>query len=185
MDSGDGLIRCFVALDLPREAINYIEEVQDLLKKKNLFHGKFIDPENLHLTLKFLGEISEEKVEEVKKKLSKIKFDKVRIRFDNVGMFSKKFMKIVWIRCRGADKLQAEIDKAMESVGFKVEARFMGHITLARIKGAVDKGKLLDYIKKIKIKKIEFDVDQFFLKKSELRPAGPIYSDLGKYSLES
>jgi 2'-5' RNA ligase len=50
-------IRSFIAIELPREAINYIKQLQGLIKKQNLFTGKFTEPENLHLTLKFLGEI--------------------------------------------------------------------------------------------------------------------------------
>ena len=58
-------MRCFIALDLPREAIKRIEEIQELIKKKNLFAGKFTESDNLHLTLKFLGEISEEQIREI------------------------------------------------------------------------------------------------------------------------
>ena len=69
------LERCFIAIDLPREAINSIKDIQKLLKKQSLFNGKFTETENLHLTLKFLGEIDEEKIGGIKKKLREIKFD--------------------------------------------------------------------------------------------------------------
>ena len=59
--------RCFIALDLPREIINHVKEIQRLIKKKNLFIGKFTESENIHLTLKFLGEIDKKKIKQVKK----------------------------------------------------------------------------------------------------------------------
>ena len=59
-------MRTFIALDLPVEAVREIENIQNKLKKKVLFTGKFTERDNLHFTLKFFGEISDEKVEEVK-----------------------------------------------------------------------------------------------------------------------
>jgi len=97
------LIRCFIALELPREAINYIEELQGLLKKKNLFYGKFTEAENLHLTLKFLGEISDEKAEEVKKKLAEIKFKEFEASLGEIGTFINKYNSILWIKLNGKD----------------------------------------------------------------------------------
>ena len=88
-------IRCFIAIDLPREVINSIKDIQKLLKKQSLFNGNFTEPENLHLTLKFLGEIEEEKVEGVKKRLKEIKFDEFESGLGEVGVFSKKFIKII------------------------------------------------------------------------------------------
>ena len=178
-------IRCFIALDLPREAINEIKRIQDLIKKKNLFTGKFTEPENLHLTLKFLGEISEEQVENIKKKLSKIKLESFYANLGEVGVFSKSFIKIIWIKLNGKAiwELQKKIDEALSDI-FQPEERFMGHITIARVKYVSDKKELLEYLKNLKIKNIKFFVDKFFLKKSLLLPEGPIYSVVSEYSLK-
>ena len=59
---------------MPKEVIDEIAGIQKLLLKKTLFSGKLTESSNLHLTLKFLGEVSDEKIEEVKKKLGEIKF---------------------------------------------------------------------------------------------------------------
>lgn len=174
--------RTFIALDLPREAMNEIERLQELIKKQNLFIGKFTEIENLHLTLKFLGEIDESKIEEVKKRLNEIKFNEFEVELGDVGVFSKKYLKIIWVKLENCWRLQKEIDEKLSGL-FEPEVRFMGHVTLARAKKAGDRKALIDYTKHIKPKKIKFKVDRFFLKKSELFPEGPVYEDLEEYSL--
>ena len=182
MAETNSLIRCFIALELPREAINYIEEVQSIIKKKNLFYGKFTDPENLHLTLKFLGEIPETQVKVVQEKLRKIKFSSFEAHLDELGFFSEHAFRIVWMKLTGKPvwDLQLEIDNLTKDISPK-EERFMSHITIARIKQVIDRKIFLAYIKNMKIKPIKFKVSEFVLKKSELKPEGPIYSDIERY----
>jgi len=175
--------RCFVALDLSREAINEIKRIQELIKKQNLFTGRFTDSENLHLTVKFLGEIDEEKIEKVRERLKQVKFPSFEARIGEVGVFSKNFIKIIWVHLVGAEKLQREIDEALKDI-FDPEQRFMSHITLARVKYVGNKNALLEYLESIKPEKISFNVDKFFLKESQLFSGGPVYSDLDEYDLE-
>ncbi len=178
-------MRCFIALDLPREAIKRIEEIQELIQKKNLFIGKFTESENLHLTLKFLGEISEEQVQEARKKLQEIKFNEFDASLGEVGVFSKRSLKIVWVKLngKGVFDLQEKIDRVLSDL-FQPETRFMGHITIARVKKVFDKETLVKYLKDIKIKDLKFKTDKFFLKKSDLKPEGPTYEDLLEVSAE-
>jgi len=176
-------MRTFIALDFPREVINYIREIQNLLKKRNLFEGKFTEPENLHLTLKFLGEIDEKRLKEVKERLKGVRFNEFDGSLDKIGVFSKKFIKIIWIKLEGAEQLQKQIDECLRDL-FGLENRFMGHITIARVKNVKDKKALLDYIQNMKIKKLKFKINRFYLKNSELRSEGPVYKDIGVYSAE-
>ncbi len=176
--------RCFIALDLSRQAINYIKEVQKILKKQKLFDGKLVEPENLHLTLKFLREIDDNKIEEVKKRLREIKFNDFEAELSGIGVFSsqyKNYIRVVWIKLNNCFELQKKIDESLEDL-FSVENRFMSHITIVRVKRVYDKKSFLDYIKDMRIKKIKFKVDKFFLKKSELFESGPVYEDLGVYN---
>ena len=179
-------IRCFVAVDLPREAISQIKEIQKKIKKHNLFIGKFTESENLHLTLKFLGEIEEDKIEKVKEKLEEIQFEEFDAKLGEIGIFSKKFIKIIWIKLDGKKilDLQKQMDDALKDL-FVPEARFMSHVTIARVKNVKDRNALIEYIKRIKSKSAEFKIEEFFLKKSTLMPEGPIYEDILKIELKS
>jgi len=176
-------IRCFISLELPREAINYTRELQKTIGQKNLFTGKFTEAENLHLTLKFLGEIEEEKIEEVKKKLREVKMQNFEARLGEIGIFSKKFIKIIWVKLSGkVFELQKEIDEKLKGI-FEPEERFMSHITIARVKYVKTRKELIEYVKNLKTKEIKFKVGKFFLKKSELKAEGPVYEDIEGYDL--
>ncbi len=177
-------MRAFIALDLGKECIDEIVKIQKLLKKRVLFNGKYVESENLHLTLKFLGDIDDNRIEEIKKKLSEIKIEEFDVELGEVGVFSKDFIKIIWAKLngRGIFKLQKEIDEKL-SYFFPKEERFMSHITIARVKNVGDKKGLIDYLKSIKPRKIKFRAKEFILRKSELLPEGPVYEDLEKYGL--
>jgi 2'-5' RNA ligase len=177
--------RCFIAFDLSRECRQEIQKIQDLLKKKGLFLGRFTDPENLHLTLKFLGEISEEQLLKVKKRLKEIKMLELHCELGEVGVFSKSFIKIVWIQLNGRSifELQKQIDQQLLGL-FEKEIRFMSHITIARVKNVPDKKSFFEYLKSIKPKPVKFIVKSFVLKKSELFLEGPNYTDLEEFDFD-
>ena len=180
-------IRCFVAIDFPREVINEIERVQGELRKKKIFHGKFVEGENLHLTLKFLGEINIKKIKEVKKRLREIDFPDFVGVLSELGVFSQKFIRIVWIKILGSCvfELQKKIDGVLSKGNlFKKEERFMSHLTIARVKQVFDRKLFLKELKKISVRNLKFDVWGFCLMKSELKPEGPVYSVLGEYRLK-
>ena len=176
-------MRCFIALDLERDFIKEIADIQNKIKKQNLFFGKFTENENLHLTLKFLGEIDEEVVEKVKKKLLEIKFEEFEVNLGEVGVFSKSFPKIIWVKLQGGGifELQKQIDDKLKEL-FPTEERFMGHVTIARIKNVYNKKEFFEYLKSVKCKKLKFYVKEFSLKKSELKPSGPEYLDIEDYA---
>ena len=205
-------MRCFIALDLSAEVINEIKKIQEKLPE---FVGKKIGSENLHLTLKFLGEVSEDEVEKIKECLRKIKISKFEMETNIVGVFSEKIIRIVWLHLTNCDALQKEIDNSLKEI-FKPEERFMGHLTIARVKNvgseqssglerpseckhphsfkisvsnesvAIRKNKkeFLEKLKKIKIPKINFMVENFKLKSSILKLGGPVYEDIKTYNLE-
>jgi len=172
-------MRTFISVNMPEEIRKEIKKVQDLLPE---FFGKKTELKNLHLTLKFLGEIKEQIVGEVKEKLREIKIEKFVTEIDEIGVFSEKFIRIVWLHMKDCENLQKQIDNALKDL-FEPEKRFMSHLTIARIKKLKDKEGFLQDLKKIKVKKIKFKVDNFYLMKSELTAEGPRYSVLEEYNL--
>lgn len=172
-------MRCFIAIDIPEEIKEKIIKIQEKLPE---FEGKKTEIENLHLTLKFLGEVDKEKAEEVKKRLNEIKFGNFESEIGNLGFFDKKEIRIIWIGISNCEKLQKEIDFKLKDL-FELEKRFMGHLTIARVKQVKDKKDFLFKLRKIKTEKMRFLVDNFKLKVSELGKFKAEYKDLGIFRL--
>ena len=162
---------------MPEEVKREIKKIQEKLPG---FFGKKTELENLHLTLKFLGEIDEEKIQEVKNKLSEIKFNKFESEINSIGVFSGRFIRIIWLHLKGVEELQKEIDENLKGL-FEPEKRFMSHLTIARIKSVRDKKLFLEKLKEIKFSKIKFNVECFKLKKSILTKEKAVYDVLEQY----
>ena len=179
------LERCFVAIEFSDEVIKEIARVQELLSKIK-FTGKLTELENLHLTLKFLGEIDDDKIKLVKERLGKIEFEKMKLKLGKIGTFSIRGKpKIVWIKIEGKEihDLQKKIDEKLADL-FAPEERFMSHLTIARIKNVKDRKLFLGVLEKIRVPKIEYEIDRFYLMKSELKPEGAEYGFLGSFCLD-
>ncbi len=170
-------MRTFISIELG-EARKQLVKIQKMLPE---FEGKMTEMENLHLTLKFLGEVTEKEAEEVKKRLGKIDFGKFKIIIDKLGVFSESFIRIMWVgineKCRELWELQKKIDDALKDL-FEKEKRFMGHITIARVKNIKDKKKFIEKLRGIKFDNIEFEADSFKMIKSTLTPKGPVYEEV-------
>ena len=180
------LHRIFVAIDFPDNLIKEVARIQEILRNLK-FTGKLTELENLHLTLKFLGEVDEEKLIIVREKLKEIRLNSFESGIDKIGTFSfRENPRIIWIKIagKGIFELQKKIDTILSEIGFEKEQRFMSHMTIARIKYVKDKIRFKEYVNCIKLKKIKFKVDRFNLKESELREMGPVYSDLEIYELD-
>ena len=178
-------MRTFISIHVPEDVKREIRKIQDQLPE---FKGKKTEPENLHLTLKFLGEVDEAKIEKIKEKLKTIEFGKFETEIDLIGVFDNRTSKIyskkliIWLHLANCEKLQKEIDQKLEGL-FEKEKRFMGHLTIARIKEVENKKEFLEELGKIEIPKIKFNVEEFYLMKSELTAKGPEYSVLESYEL--
>jgi len=171
--------RTFIAIEFSDEVIKEVARVQELLLGVK-FTGKITELENLHLTLKFLGEIDDVVIEQVKTRLQEIKFEKMKLKLGKMGAFSAHGNpRIVWVKVEGKEiyELQKAIDEKLKDL-FPPEERFMGHLTIARIGYVKDKKGFLEHLGGIHVKPVPFSVSEIKLKKSELKPLGPVYSDL-------
>lgn len=174
-------MRCFVSLDLSSGVVDEIVKIQDVLRKKNLFSGKFTEKENIHLTLKFLGEIGENKVEKVKRVLSRIEFGGFAVQLGGLGFFSRR---IFWVEIvgDGVFGLQKKVDESLKGL-FDEEVRFMSHVTIARIKRIGDFEKLKSFVEGIDYLRRDFGIESFSLKKSVLSKDEIAYEDLTRVGL--
>jgi 2'-5' RNA ligase len=170
-------MRVFIAFDISDEARQFLLDAQKQLKSCKATLVK-----EFHLTLKFIGEVSDSEVEQIISKLSKIRFDSFDVSFSKLGVFPKRdYARVVWIGLEPRDTisaLQKQVDDATEKFGIKQHDSFEPHITLARIKDIDDKTQFLNSIDKIQVPNIKFKVDSFKLIKSTLTPQGPVYEVL-------
>jgi len=172
-------MRCFVSINIPREVAKEIRGIQGALPD---FYGKKTELENLHLTLKFLGEISEEKVKEVKNKLEEINLKDFESEIKYLGFFDNQKYGVIWVYLSNCDKLQKVVDEKLKDL-FEPERRFMSHLTIARVKNIVDKKRFLKELKELRTQMVKFDVNKFYLMKSELTSNGSRYEVLEGYKL--
>ncbi len=146
-----------------------------------------VEPENIHITVKFLGDTDERDIDTIIKSIeesaSEIKPFPVTLK--GTGVFpNRDYMKVIWIGITdgGIIKTIAQaIDEKLEPLGFKKENRgFAPHLTIGRVKTARNKNQLLSVIGQYNT--VEFTlqhIESVVLKKSELTPKGPIYTTLG------
>jgi 2'-5' RNA ligase len=169
-------MRLFVALDFD-EHKDYFVNLQERLGP----FGRFTFPRSFHLTLKFLGEVPDAKLAEVKSALAGIKFRSFGVKLGSLGVFpSQNYMRVVWVGVEPADAvgaLQRQIDLALGNP----DKRFHPHITLARVKDVKDRTSLTEFLE-YNIEEKRTNIDSFCLVKSTLSAQGPIYEFLYKFA---
>jgi len=193
-------IRSFIAIDLPDKVKEKIYKSVSNSISQEVKYARIIKPNNYHITLKFLGEISENRITRIKKDLNKIDKKKINfdLKFDTTGIFPIQGPpRILWLGFmdmnNNLDIIYKEINQILKPLGFKKEKRkFTPHITLCRFKDApfsdIEKiNKLREEINS-KIKKemedTNISITSLILFKSELTPDGSIYSKLDTVSEE-
>lgn len=173
-------IRCFAAIDLP-----------DMLRKRlaskaRELHGAGIIPvsqENMHITLKFLGDVGPDKLSELDSKLHKIKCEPFDVKVKGVGAFpNMNYIRVVWAGCEGSGlvSLAGKVNDSLFPAFSKEE--FAPHITIARIKVRADTRSFFE--KYVTNYFGSFTVDRFSLKRSTLGPMGPVYETITEFELE-
>lgn len=170
-------MRCFVAIDVAEHVKNNIAKIQKQIYEN---HMKLVEKNNLHITLKFLGEKTQSEIKEINNKLSSINIKKFKITFRGVSCFpSENYIRVVWIGVKSKKllKLCKEVHKLLGE-----EKQFIPHITIARVKRRPT--YLKEKIQNLKYVEIgDQTVKHFVLKKSTLTPHGPVYDNLKLFTL--
>lgn len=185
-------IRAFIAIEIPAEIQNKIGDLQNSLKG---IGGRisWTKPGNIHLTLKFLGDIDEAIIDEISAELllAVQNITGFKISVKAIGVFPNfRRPRVIWIGANSErDQLQelaAQIEDCMENFGFEKESRrFSAHLTLGRIKEATAIEPVMDKLESYEgFEAGSFDVNAFYLIKSELHPAGSIYTPLKRIVLK-
>ncbi len=178
-------MRAFVSVNIEDEELKKkIKKVAEEIKNNE--NGiNITKEENLHFTLKFLGEISEDERAEIVKNLSKISLPSFDIHIKDLGVFPEfNFIRIIWIGgySQELNKLAEEVDKG--SINIKSNEGFVPHITIARVKFVKDKEALKKRLNSfLNLDFGLYRVTKFYLMESKLLPQGPIYRPLNEFKL--
>ncbi|HIE41289.1 MAG TPA: RNA 2',3'-cyclic phosphodiesterase [Candidatus Aenigmarchaeota archaeon] len=176
-------MRCFIAINLPNEIKKEIWKISKKIPEEGI---KKVTEENLHITLKFLGEVDNNQIEKIKYNLKEIKFNKFCVKLTGIGFFpNKNFIRVVWVSVgEGKEeikKLQKMIDEKLLRLKFNKEKIFEPHLTIARIKFLKNK-EFLKELEKIKFN-YTLEVESFELMHSILQKKGPIYKKIESFDL--
>jgi len=185
-------MRTFIAVDLPEAIKTNIEEVQNPLKKTDTYVS-WVKPKNIHLTLKFLGEVEENKIEDVfygtEKALKSLKSFSLSLK-DLGGFPNLRRPRVIWVGVdKGKDELsvmQKNIEEELLKLGYPKEGRaFSPHLTIGRVKSPRNIEKLVGLIEKTNFQTQEVRIDEVVAMRSQLHPQGAIYTPLKKIKLLS
>lgn len=187
-------MRAFIAIELPKEVKEGLTKLQDELKKSRA-NVKWVEPENIHLNLKFLGEISQEQLEKISAiiKNTAENFCPFYLRVSCLGAFPKiDLPRVIWA---GLDQGSAEtqnlaksLEEKIAGIGIAKENRpFSAHITIGRVRPGESQLALIKSLKNLSENfswgTKDYLVGKITLFKSTLTPKGPVYTPLIESSL--
>jgi len=183
-----GAIRSFIAFDVNDESVRKrMADMQSLLvgTRANL---KLVKPQNIHVTLRFLGNITPNMVEKIFEEMNRVQFTPFDVKISGLGAFPHlRYPRVVWTGItEGADQLRDvfnQLEPRLRNLGFAPDTKgFSPHLTIARVKGGRNKAELVKFINENA--DCEFGTikaDCLKLKRSDLTPRGPIYSVLKEF----
>jgi len=189
-------IRSFIAIELPGELKQALAELQRKFKSAGSLPVKWVDPANIHLTLKFLGDIDVDSPEKIVKALEEAAggLTSFNIEVRGLGVFpNMNRIQIIWVGLHGEleklGQLQKRLETSLKLLGFPPENRpFTPHLTLARVRDYArpdERQKLGQVISAANFEgKYIIKVTAVNLMRSQLTPEGPLYSKLGTVTLK-
>lgn len=181
--------RLFIAINLPKEIKDQLFNlVLELIKANKNKPIKWVEQDNFHLTLHFLGSVPEEKISLINDALEPIaaKFPSLKFRlapvisaFPDINDPKIIFLEMKELNDGKTIRLHKEIGEKLKNSGYEIDYRpFRLHLTLGRVKFPT-----VIKIPNFTIPNSEFLIQSIDLMSSELTPVGPIYSKISQYSL--
>lgn len=185
-------MRTFIAIELDKEIKKALSKIQDELKTTQA-DVKWVEPENIHLTIKFLGEVEENKIPRISQILKALSSQTkpFTIALSELGAFpGLKYPRVVWIGIAEGktelSKLAELIENVLVQVKFPKEKRgFSAHFTLGRFRSNKNKYVLCEKLNTIQVPGLRQEIKSVALFKSTLTPKGPLYEKISEEKLKS
>ena len=189
-------MRTFIAIELTEEIRKTLEKLQEELKRSGA-DVKWVTPKNIHLTLKFLGDLNEKRLPQIKEALEEVAKNNSAfpLRFSTLGAFpNMNSPRVIWAGIDQGDNetkaIAIELEEKIAKIGIPKEKReFSSHITLGRTRSDKNLDKLVKEIKRLENpwagKNPECLIKTITLFQSSLFPLGPTYTALKEASLKT
>jgi RNA 2',3'-cyclic 3'-phosphodiesterase len=181
-------VRAFLAFDLENQAVKQNLAHMQAQAVKTGADLKLVEPENIHMTIRFLGDISLSLADKIYLEMQKVSFKSFPVQLTGLGVFPNlNFPKVLWAGIAlGAEQLQnvfTQIEPRLQALGLPPEKNaFSPHLTIARVRSPKNKVELAQLVtKNAQYNFGSVEAKCFKLKRSELTPKGPIYSTLKEY----
>jgi len=181
-------IRSFIAFDIDSEStLKKITDMQNLLTKTGA-DLKLVEAKNIHITVRFLGNITTSMVEKIFEEMKRVQFTPFDVKIQGIGAFPNlRYPRVLWVgMTEGAEQLRSifdQLEPRLRSLGFAPDPKgFSPHLTIARVKSGRNKAELIKCI--TENANYEFGIvraECLRLKRSDLTPKGPIYSTLKEF----
>jgi RNA 2',3'-cyclic 3'-phosphodiesterase len=181
-------IRSFIAFDLESEhVLNKLGHVQTLLVETGA-DLRPVAPQNIHVTMRFLGDISPPMVDKLHATMQNVKFTPFSILLKGIGVFpSLNYPRVVWAAMTvGTEQLESiftQLEPQIRTLGFAADRYgFSPHLTIARVRSAKNKQNLAEFVtKKADYEFGTIQANCLRLKRSQLSPKGPTYTTLREF----
>ncbi len=189
-------IRAFIAIELPDPFKDSLSSLEDRLRPAEHPYVKWVDPQGIHLTLKFLGNIATDQVPRIIEAITLASqgTSPLKLQIGGLGAFPNlQRPRVIWVAVTGEVDpliaLQRGIDQALVPLGFAIEKRpFSPHLTLGRLRERASPVERNSIGKLVMATKSEgnpaMEVNQISLMRSTLTPSGAIYSRLASIELK-
>jgi len=184
------MVRTFICMEIPDEIRAAIDKNVIKPLRKCDIRCSWVKPENLHLTLKFLGDVPETKLGRIGDAVCRVTegIAPPKVSLARVGTFGKRSPKVVLVNisCETdtLNLIAKIIDTSMHKFGFTKEKRiYSPHLTIGRIRSPLGTDTLMRKIGELSLPAMEFSLDNMILMRSELSPQGSIYTPVRIFNL--
>jgi len=187
-------MRAFIAIELPKDIRDSLCLLQEAFKQTGS-DVKWVEPQNIHLTLKFLGERDEKRIKQIEEVVEEVAKENraFTMRINSIGAFPRlEAPRVIWVGLGKGEmetvKIAQELDEKIATLGIPKEERpFSSHITIGRVRSPAKREKLIQGLKVLSQETVwknqEFQAGKITLFKSTLSPKGPFYEVISEAPL--
>ncbi len=176
-------MRLFIGIDIPKEVKDNLFNIQKIISG-DIAKIKWVEKKNLHITLKFLGNVEKSNLNKIKEKLDSINFNEFKLKFKKIDFFYRydklSILKLSFYNSSILKKLQRKIDENLIEI-FPEPQKFTLYLTLGRIKLVKKEEKLLKRINNFNFFKNEFNINKFQLVQSISQKGRQIYKTIYEF----